>query len=1657
MDELGRTTELRFDELDRVIAQVLPDPDGEGPDGIPVTTFEYDAANNLIEVTDVLGKVTRMQYDARNRQTVRIDPDPDGTGPLSSPVTTWDYDAGNRLREMTDPLGRSTTYEYDDLDRLTLMRLADPDGAGPLSEPVFEYEYDAEDNLIASIDSLGNRTEYRYDALYRRTRIIESDPDGDGDLLAPETEYVFDAEDQLIAVIDPLGRTTTYQYDRLGRRIQMTRPDPDQSGPLSSPVMTYRYDGVGNELAMVDALGNETTYQFDKNYRVVKIVEPDPDGIGQAKSPVTRFEYDAADQLLAVTDALNRRTDYRYDQLGRIVEMALPDPDRAGEIERSVFRTKYDLFGNVIARTDALGVETRYVYDDLYRLKQLVEADPDGPGPEGNAVTEYEYDVASQLVTMIDPIGRTTRFVYDQLGRTIQEIHPDPDGAGPEGIPVVRLEYDAMGNLIRRTDQLGYQTQYEYDHLYRLKTVIEEDPDGAGPESNPVSRFEYDVASQMTASVDPLGRRTSMEYDDLGRIIQTTLPDPDAEGPLTSPEFIYVYDAMNNQTSVIDALGNETQFEYDNLYRRIQTTEADPDGDGPESNRVTQLFYDSEDQIVSIVDPLNRTSSIVYDDMGRVTRRVEPDPDGDGELLAPVTTYEYDLMSNQIRVVDALGLEQVREFDDLYRVIRILDEDPDGAGPLERPVTSMRYDLAGQLIQFTDPLDRTTTYDFDDLGRVTEVIQPDPDGDGVEISPVILNSYDLYGNLIAKTDPNGNTTEFEYDQLHRLIEERGADLDGDGPKGQPTTQYRYDVKGNLILLTDTAGNDTTYEYDELDRQILETIELGVGNLQSRRYEYDSMNNLIRKTDRNERVTEYEFDNLYRQTEERWVANDATVINTIRMTYDIADQWLTGQDESNNTLQQFEYDQLGRLKRTVADYGGPIVELNSTYDANHRLLTRSAAIDGVADFENRYEYDGLNRLTLATQSGVLGGSNVTNKRVELTYNIASQLDGIRRFSDLAGSSLVATTSHEFDGIGRLKTIEHQGIVNYGYDFDPGSRIVRVTNSVDGESVFDYDAIDQLTSEQHTFQNNRAYPVDELGNRESENGELGLYNRVLSDGVFEYEYDDEGNRIRRTNISDGTVTEYVWDYRNRLTSVIERTSLTGDVVARVDHRYNVFNQWISKSVDGDGAGIAVTTDYFYAGDQIVLELGDDDSVTHRYFWGPGQDQLLVDEDVISAENRWALVDHQNTVRDWVDDSGNVTNHITYDAFGNVTEVSNSEFESLIGFTGRPLEKASGLQNNLHRWYESTTGRWVSEDPISFFGGDANLYRYVGNDPVGQIDPSGRMKEDPFYRFLGEKLYEAQQNGAQSYRNYRALTVGLDPLRSGFSKTMNQLGTSVNQFGQTVNMIPVITSGLVEHGKYWTTGQANSPYADPTSDLRGYLKVFGKDQLRKKLQRGYDYGRLAKAAYDIQEGQSVGAYKAIKTVDDYKTGFRAVVFKNIKTCKYVLSFAGTDTGPNKDQSFALDWGTDFYQGGGGISSQYRQAIALTNTLKKVLGDKLSLTGHSLGGGLAAAASMVHNLQAKTFNSAGVHELTLKDYGANMRRQRQLIESFRLDGDPLTTVQYFMGGAAPATNGVLMTIPNDQRRTISVAKYHGMGPFLDAFAGLLKIENTSIDEVAN
>jgi len=113
-----------------------------------------------------------------------------------------------------------------------------------------------------------------------------------------------------------------------------------------------------------------------------------------------------------------------------------------------------------------------------------------------------------------------------------------------------------------------------------------------------------------------------------------------------------------------------------------------------------------------------------------------------------------------------------------------------------------------------------------------------------------------------------------------------------------------------------------------------------------------------------------------------------------------------------------------------------------------------------------------------------------------------------------------------------------------------------------------------------------------------------------------------------------------------------------------------------------------------------------------------------------------------------------------------------------------------------------------------------------------------------------------------------------------------------------------------------------------------------------------------------------------------------------EYTYAFAGT-----QDATDILHDGLQLI----GASGQYTQAIENLQALQENIGTaELTLTGHSLGGGLAALGSMKTGLKALTFNAAGVSSATKLFNGVNMIKPvENKIDAYILASDPLNLIQ--------------------------------------------------------
>jgi RHS repeat-associated protein len=201
-------------------------------------------------------------------------------------------------------------------------------------------------------------------------------------------------------------------------------------------------------------------------------------------------------------------------------------------------------------------------------------------------------------------------------------------------------------------------------------------------------------------------------------------------------------------------------------------------------------------------------------------------------------------------------------------------------------------------------------------------------------------------------------------------------------------------------------------------------------------------------------------------------------------------------------------------------------------------------------------------------------------------------------------------------------------------------------------------------------------------------------------------------------------YTWDNRNRLIGV-EQTSDGVNILLAVTYTYDANDKLVAEEKWQSSTGV-VTTRRHWDGEDLWAITDASNVVAARYLYGDGVDQVqgrIVEVGPNAGTQGFYATDNLGSVRDIIGAAtGEVLYHAECDAFGAATEYG-AGYGDTLKYTAREFDADTGLQYNRARWYDNTTGRWLSEDPIGFRAGDHNLYRYVNNNPIIFIDYSGK----------------------------------------------------------------------------------------------------------------------------------------------------------------------------------------------------------------------------------------------------------------------------------------------------------------------------------------------
>jgi len=338
----------------------------------------------------------------------------------------------------------------------------------------------------------------------------------------------------------------------------------------------------------------------------------------------------------------------------------------------------------------------------------------------------------------------------------------------------------------------------------------------------------------------------------------------------------------------------------------------------------------------------------------------------------------------------------------------------------------------------------------------------------------------------------------------------------------------------------------------------------------------------------------------------------------------------------------------------------------------------------------------------------------------------------------------TLTKTLDDFGRVMdfnwTNGSGSIVRYEYGYDANSNVLYKEDLVNGglSELYGYDALNQIASMARGTLNGCTTAITGTPDFEQSwnHDSLGNWDDVTTNGVVEDRESNAQNEYTTANgnspaydangnmTTDQTGRHFVWDAWNRLVEVQNSSSTT-----LVTYSYDSLNRRVTSD-----DGTTVTNLYYSVGWQVLQEQVAG-NVTQQYVYSATYPDAMIlrdrdtDNDGIVDERLWVIQDNNFNVMALVDDTGVVVERYKYTAFGVATimdasynVIGTSAYAWVHLHQGLRLEEASGLYDNRFRWYSATLGQFVSNDPIGFNAGDVNLRRYVGNGPVGSVDPSG-----------------------------------------------------------------------------------------------------------------------------------------------------------------------------------------------------------------------------------------------------------------------------------------------------------------------------------------------
>lgn len=799
------------------------------------------------------------------------------------------------------------------------------------------------------------------------------------------------------------------------------------------------------------------------------------------------------------------------------------------------------------------------------------------------------------------------------------------------------------------------------------------------------------------------GRDLSFVRDGSGRITSITAPNGET--------YTYTYDAAGDLTTVTPpAPSTPDTYTYD--ANHDMATQSGP------GTPLTSLTYDSSGRLVKVTDAAGNQTTITNNVGGHEVVV----GDQNGQLS---TVYTYDSEGNLISEARTVGSQTLTDswtYDSLGNVTS--HTDPAGH------TTTATYDASGNLTSFTNANGDTTDLTYNSLGEVTS--ETSPSGQVVyqatynssgqmltsdDVSGTTSYTYTPAGQVATVTNPDGGVTSYTYDSS-------GDNISVTSP-GNQTTQMSYNSMGLVTSTTAPSGAVTSYTYDS-DGRLL-TVTDGDGHVTTTDT-YNSDGELATQTDGLGNTYSYTYTPTGQPASV--TRPDGTVVS---YTYN-ADGQLTGVDVPDGSGPSYTYNAFGQL--TGATNSDSTVAL--TYLPDGQTATQTTSFTGTPQpaVTLNYSYDAAgNRTSLTDPAGTT--TYGYNSNSQLT-SITDPTGGVFGFSYDTGGSLVGLTrpngvddlmayDPSINLLSKTSTLGATTVGSSTYTYNE-SNLVATMTSQSGQSTYGYNADGELTSVTGPTVTSvpQNYTYDAAGNQTSSSTVSSeTYNandELTSSSAATYAYNQLGEQTSTTP-TGGSSTTYAWNDMGELTSVNSPSGTTS-------YEYDA----LGRRIEVDAKGQA--TWYIDDGTSPVLAYNSAGAIVAAWTNGLGSGTPL--EVAEGGKSYYYLTDGENSVTALTNSAGAVVDSYTYGPYGATT--ATGTVANPFAYTGQAYDSSDGLYYLNARYYDPTTGRFLSPDPVA----SPNPYPYAGGDPTNFVDPSGAeaMVESAYLTVLNDQMSIAQQ---------------------------------------------------------------------------------------------------------------------------------------------------------------------------------------------------------------------------------------------------------------------------------------------------------------------------